>query len=173
MDDAELVRQALRGNRQAYAQLVEHYTPVLYGLCSARVWRHDVVPDLVQEAFTRAWRQLQTLTAPERFGPWLRGIARHLCSSWHRDMENRQRLFTDLAAQPDPLVAENPLRDDIDALMVEVRRLPLALREPLMLRLMNPQQSNSQLASYLDITLAAFNTRLTRARDLLRRRLRL
>jgi RNA polymerase sigma-70 factor (ECF subfamily) len=158
---------------QGFAQLVERYTPVLYALCRARVWRHDVVPDLVQEAFMRAWRQLHTLTAPERFGPWLCGIARNLCCSWRRDRENRQRLFTDLETQPDPLLAENPLREELDALMVEVRRLPVLLREALLLRLMNPQQSNEQLASHLDITVAAFNTRLTRARDLLRRRLRL
>ena len=49
--------------------------------------------DLVQEAFLRALRGLDTLADPARFGPWLVGIARHVCADWRKA---RAYLYADL-----------------------------------------------------------------------------
>jgi RNA polymerase sigma factor (sigma-70 family) len=143
MDDAGVVRHAQKGIGHAFAELVERYTPVLYALCRARVRRRDEVPDLVQEALLRAWQQLHTLTAPQRFGPWLCGIARHLCYSRRQDVQHtRETLFTDLDNQAEVLAVEMPATVAIPAtdrfgeLMAEWRRLPAHCREALLLRLM-------------------------------------
>src|SRR5262249_54230472 len=99
MDEADLVGRVLNGDRDAYAPLVEHYTPSVYELCRALVGRREEACDLAQEALLRALRDLASLQKPSRFGPWLLGIARNLCRDWHKDPENKQVPFTDLRAR--------------------------------------------------------------------------
>jgi RNA polymerase sigma-70 factor (ECF subfamily) len=176
MDDEAQVRQALNGNHRAFTQLVERYTPLVYAYIRARVRRPDVVPDLVQETFSRAWAQRHTLQDPARFGAWLFGIARNICNAYFRDQRNRAtRTFTDVSRldpRLDPPAPEGRPREDLEQLMAEVYRLPLLLRAPLLLRLFNPHLTYQQLAGLLNTTPEAVNRRLTRARNQLRRRLR-
>jgi RNA polymerase sigma factor (sigma-70 family) len=180
MTDDELVRQALSGDRTAYGKLVVCYTPLVRALCRARFWRADVVPDLVQETFTRGLQQLRTLQEPSKFGAWLLGIARNLCRAWRRDKENRRPCFSDITrdgpARLDPrLDPPAPVtlpRESTDHLMAEVRRLPCHLRETLLLYYTVERNTYQQVADLLNISPFAVNRRLTRARAILRRRLR-
>jgi len=49
MTDAELVRRAVAGDREAFADLVRMWSPRVLALCHARVRRADVAEDLAQE----------------------------------------------------------------------------------------------------------------------------
>lgn len=88
--DADLVRQSLRGRREAFAALVERYYRPVAGFVLKRVRRPEVVEDLVQETFLEAYRGLGTCR-PEQFGAWLFGIAHNRCGKWLR--RRRPALF--------------------------------------------------------------------------------
>jgi RNA polymerase sigma-70 factor (ECF subfamily) len=45
--------------------------------------------DIVQEAFVRAYRALETLRDPDKFGAWVYHIALKLCIDWVRKRERR------------------------------------------------------------------------------------
>jgi RNA polymerase sigma-70 factor (ECF subfamily) len=180
VDDEELVWQVLDGNRGAFTSLVERYTSSVYGLCVARVRRRDVVPDLVQETFSRAWVKLHTLQG--QFSTWLHGIARNVCNAYIEDLCRRQRGNQELwdrqrgnrrpDPQSDPFAPDDPLRDDVQRLMAEVHQLPWSLRLPLVMRYLEPSSTFQQIADRLKTTPAAIRQRLARARNRLRRRLR-
>jgi len=74
--DAELVveaRQSEAASGNAFSELVHRYQRMAYALALSLVPRDDV-DDVVQEAFLRAFRNLDLLADPTRFGVWLRRI---------------------------------------------------------------------------------------------------
>lgn len=82
--DDELVRRARRGTGGAFDALIERYqrraTAVAYRLLGNL---HDAL-EVCQEAFVRAFRGLDTLEDPRRFGPWLMRIVSNLSLNFRR-----------------------------------------------------------------------------------------
>lgn len=83
--DEQLVRRVLAGERAAFDTLVERYqkraTSVSYRLVGNV---HDAL-EVVQDAFIRAYRNVETLEEPARFGAWLLRIVTNLSLNFRRD----------------------------------------------------------------------------------------
>jgi len=82
--DADLVRRWSAGNKEAFAELTEHYYRPVCAFLWKRVQRTDLVEDLAQETFLEAFRSVKSLSHPEQFSTWLFGIARNRCGKWLR-----------------------------------------------------------------------------------------
>src|SRR3954449_3012483 len=102
MSDAELVRLARAGRAEAYAELVRRWAGRITALCHARVGRSHPADDLAQETLLRGFRALGSLSDPERFGPWLCGIALRACLDWRKARQNAQIPFSALGPDHDP-----------------------------------------------------------------------
>ena len=89
MTDGQPSRQALAGATPAYETLVRRWTPRVMGVCHARVGRAAAVEDPAQEAL-RGLRALASLADPEKFGPWLCGIASRTCLDWLKKSERSE-----------------------------------------------------------------------------------
>jgi RNA polymerase sigma-70 factor, ECF subfamily len=178
MSDAELVRQALAGQAEAYAELVRRWSPRVLAVCHARCGRADVAEDMAQEALLRGFRALATLTQPERFGAWLHGIALRACLDWLKARERKTVPFSALGNGCDPdsfrhhhdsAVAVD--RDDERRrVLAEVEALPAEYRTVIMLYYYE-NVTYRELAEMLGVSPATINARLTKARALLRARL--
>ena len=83
--DADLVRQTVAGGREAFDVLIERYqrraVSVSYRLLGNL---HDAL-EVCQEAFVRAYRNLESLENQERFGSWLLRIVTNLSLNCRRD----------------------------------------------------------------------------------------
>jgi RNA polymerase sigma-70 factor (ECF subfamily) len=180
MSDAELVRQTLAGQAEAYAELVRRWTPRVLAVCHARVGRAGAAEDLAQEALLRGYRALGSLSQPERFGAWLHGIALRACLDWLKARERRTVPFSALGSGCDPDGFPHPRdgtaepaldRDDERRrLLAEVEALPPEYRTVVMLYYYE-NVTYRELAETLGVSTATVNARLTRARALLRARL--
>lgn len=74
--DAEIVRDVIRGDREAFAGLVARHERAVWAT-AWRVLRDDhAAADAGQEAFLQAFHRLDSLRRPERFGVWVLRIAR-------------------------------------------------------------------------------------------------
>jgi len=73
-EQAELVRLALAGNKDAFVELIELHKDMVFGLAYQNSPDASEAEDTAQEAILRAYRDLRKLRAPERFGQWLYGI---------------------------------------------------------------------------------------------------
>jgi len=82
MSDGQLVNEVLSGRVESYDPLVRRWAARVLAVCHARVGRADAAEDLAQEALLRGLRALPTLSDPEKFGPWLCGIAVRCCLDW-------------------------------------------------------------------------------------------
>jgi RNA polymerase sigma-70 factor (ECF subfamily) len=173
MDDAELVRQVLAGNKEAYNSLALRWAGRVTALCHARLGRADLAEELAQETLVRGFEELPSLSEPARFGPWLAGIAANTCRDWLKARQNSQVPFSALpGGSPAVPAGPNPLReaersDDITRLKQAVEQLPEECRVVLML-FYYQQSSYRDIAYLLDVSPATVNARLTRARSLLR-----
>lgn len=104
-DDADLVRAARDGRRDAFDTLVSTYqrraTAVAYRLLGNL---QDAL-EVSQEAFIRAYRNLDSLERPERFGPWLLRIVTNLSLNFRRGRRPRLSL-------EDCVLSEDARRDE-------------------------------------------------------------
>ncbi len=174
MVDEELVRQALAGKSSAYDQLVRLWARRITAFCHARVRRIDIADELAQETLVRGYVALPTLSDPRRFGSWLCGIALRVCLDWLKRSERSEVSLNDddpadLSDEDSPGAAMDTLEEK-GRLLAEVERLPLKLREVIMLYYYQ-DTTYQELADLLGVSFATINARLTQARALLRERL--
>jgi RNA polymerase sigma-70 factor (ECF subfamily) len=177
--DAELVRCAAAGQSAAYGRLVRRWAGRVLAVCHARVGRTDAAEDLAQEAMLRGFVSIRTLQQPERFGAWLLGISRLVCLDWLKDRRRdeiplsaictvRANLERGFVEAPD--AGADEAEAEAERVLTEIEQLPEPYRETVLLFYYN-DMSYAELAALLDVTPAAINQRLTRARTILRARL--
>ncbi len=131
-----------------------------YWLCRDR----GRAEDIVQESFARAWKSWDSLKDPGALKSWLFSIVRNE----HLRAFDRKSLDMD-----DRDVEEIELpRDNTMDVAMDVRRtlgaLPLSLREPLVMQVLGGFTC-AEIAQALGTTEGAIMTRLTRARQAMRR----
>ena len=170
-DDA-LVLEVARGDRLAFARLVERHGARLMALAVRIVGNRAVAEEIVQEAFTRAWIQApnwrQKGEAGRAFAAWLSRVATNLAID-----QVRKPRTTPIEDAPEPV---DPAADAEDLLIAGERfvRLKAALatlppRQRAAIALTYDRGlSNIEGAAALETSVGAFELLLVRARRALR-----
>ena len=84
VEDADLIRQATRGNVESFNLLVSRWEKRVYNyLLRITAHREDAL-DLTQDTFLKAYQNLRKLDDPGRFAPWLYRIAHNEAYSMFR-----------------------------------------------------------------------------------------
>ena len=97
--DEDLVDLVLRGNRIAFACIVEKHRRWIYGLCARMLQSRDKADDTTQEVFARALEKMPMLNHRAKLVGWLKVIAVNQCLT----VIEREKLY-------DPLGGEEPDR---------------------------------------------------------------
>lgn len=168
--DAQVVRDVLAGDRDAYRLLVRRYGGVLHGHALRMAGSEDVAADLVQQALVKGYRKLASCREPDRVGAWLFRILANLA----RDHVRSPRR-SDVPLQALPELAEGRQGPEEAAVRAEARRrIRHALRQ------LTPEQqeafvlkhvegrSYEEIAAVMDTSVAALKMRVHRAREALR-----
>ena len=77
--DRDLVEQARRGDREAFAVLVHQVSDSLYAVAQRILRDPGLAEDALQNALVLAWRRIPHLREPERFEAWIHRILVHAC----------------------------------------------------------------------------------------------
>ena len=167
----ELVERSRRRDAEAFAALIRQYERVALAVAYAVVRDATAAGDVVQDAFLRAWERLADLREPERFGTWLCGIVRNLAVDSVRRRGTRERHAIDdsageLRSTQDP-VAELSRRERDQRLAEAVGSLDEVTRSVVVLRYYDNMPSK-RIGELLELTPAAVDMRLSRARAQLR-----
>jgi RNA polymerase sigma-70 factor (ECF subfamily) len=182
-DRADMERLAA-GQDAALNDLMErHATPVFHFLCRM-VGNEDDASDLAQETFVRVFRARASFRTGGKFSTWLFTIAANLARNHFRwrarhpnvsleteTGEAEQTLGSTLPAK-DPAPNEQALATErAAAVRAAVGRLPEDLREAIVLCEWE-ELSVADAAAVLETTPKAVESRLYRARQILRERLK-
>jgi RNA polymerase sigma-70 factor (ECF subfamily) len=76
--EAEIVARVLKGDRQAYALLVDEYKSPIYNLAYRMTGNSEDADDLTQETFIRAYQYLWRYDTSRKFFTWLYALALNL-----------------------------------------------------------------------------------------------
>jgi RNA polymerase sigma-70 factor (ECF subfamily) len=172
-----LVRAAQRGDREAYSRLVERYRTVVAAAVYATVRRLDVVEDLAQEVFIKAFGALEELREPARFAGWIRIIAVHAATDWlrgHRSEVHLDKLAEDGVEISAPAAVPGGAIEDAEernAVLSALAGLREDYREIVILKHLEGY-SYREIADMLGMSVTAVGEKLSRVRALLRKKLK-
>lgn len=138
-DDRDVVRQAVKGNREAFDILVEKYYKKIYNLAYRFVGDAEEANDLAQEIFTAAYQNLKKFRGDAKFSTWLFQIATNRGKNRFKYLKRRgyfagrgqqesdderdssQRAIPDYSTNPETLLAGKQIQkivqdaiDDLD-----------------------------------------------------------
>jgi len=171
-NDAELVRRVLGGDTPAFNALVERYANALSSLAYLKTGHADEAQDIVQEAFLAAYRGLDTLVDPERFGAWMRGIVSNLARK-HLERRSRDQRFRGMpgeAPAPRDPAEEWARLDSAQQVMRVLERLDERRREVVLLHYFEDMRVE-EIASFIQKPAGTVKRLLAEARAIAKREL--
>lgn len=174
--DHALIEAAQRGERSALDAFVRRNDRWVRGVIYATCGSAQMVDDVVQHVWTRVWQQLGTLADPARWRGWLYTLARNAAIDAGQAAARRRKRQVALdetapAASREMDPARRLIRDEQERRVLSaIRGLPAIYREPFILRHLD-DWTYAQIAEALDMPVDTVETRLVRARRLLRQAL--
>jgi RNA polymerase sigma-70 factor (ECF subfamily) len=181
--DQELVERVQRGDKNAYNLLVTKYQHKVANLVSRYVRNQSDVPDLVQEAFIKAYRALANFRGESAFYTWLYRIAVN-CAKNHSVALGRKPPGTDIDvddaefydtgealrenASPEKILLTEEIKKVIFDTM---EQLPEDLRLAINFRELEGL-SYEEIAVIMDCPVGTVRSRIFRARDAIEKKIR-
>lgn len=176
--DIKLVNAAIRGDQQAYADLMDRYRDTIFYMLLKMVKNKSDADDLTIEAFGKAFKNIHQYTPTYAFSTWLFKIASNNCIDFLR---KKKANTVSLEGQPDeagndvPLAIQADIRDPEEDLIKKqkailmhnvVEKLKPRYRELVRLRYFK-EYSYDEIAQEMDIPIGTVKAQLFRARELL------
>jgi len=172
------------GHDAALNDLMErHATPIFHFLCRM-VGNEEDANDLAQETFVRVFKSRASFRMDQKFSTWLFTIAANLARNHFRwrtrhpnisleaeNPETEQSLGSTLPANQPPPSEQAVAAERAAAVRAAVKNLPEDLREAIVLCEWE-ERSLAAAAAILETTPKAVESRLYRARGILRERLK-
>ena len=176
LTDGELATLSCAGRQDAFAEIVRRHRDRMYRSALASLGNPDDALDVVQDAFIAAHRSLKRFDTTREMRPWLARITLNRC----RDRLRNRRVLRFLmpfgaGGSPIEMIEDDQPRHDsatadkqeLAQAMRAISKLPVAIREPLILRTIEGL-SQAETAATLGITEKAVETRVRRGRQSLR-----
>jgi RNA polymerase sigma-70 factor (ECF subfamily) len=182
-DELKLVRAAKAGDIGAFEQLVHRYDRNVFRIAQHITQNREDAEDVVQDAFLKAYENLNNFQEQSKFYTWLVRIAVNealmrlrrrrpermvsLDEEIKTDEDSMPREVADWSPNPEQLYTQSELRD---ILTKTIQGLPSSFRTVFVLRDVEGL-STEETAEALDLSIPAVKSRLLRARLQLRERL--
>jgi len=165
-NDQEQVNYDIMDKKRKYALLIEAHSQDLYKYALWLCKDKNMAEDVMQEAFLRAWKSLDSLREAKAAKGWLFTIFRR---EHARQFERKQFQYQDVEEMDTIADAQMGYdnRPEAYALRNALKRLPEDYREPLEMQVLGGF-SCDEIAIILDISSSAVMTRLFRARKKMR-----
>lgn len=169
------VAAARGGDRQAFEAIVRGLQRPVYGLCLRLLSNESEASEVAQEAFLRAWSNLDRYDARRPFELWLMAIARNLCLDLLRrrsrartqDVEDLHETLASKAPSQEELAIERQAHRSLEEAM---ETLSAQDREVLALYYVQ-RRTTRQIAEIMDVAPGTIMARLFRAREKLRKQM--
>jgi RNA polymerase sigma-70 factor, ECF subfamily len=172
-------RQDVRSQDQVVEDLVRQHARLVYRIAYAVLRQHHDAEDATQETFIRVLRYSRKLAAVQDHKTWLARIAWRVAVDRSKRLVRRKESSLDDPHQTfggvtssDAAADDTVLGKEIGSLLERmIAALPEKLREPLVLSTID-EMSPREVAATLRINEAAVRSRVFRARQILREKLR-
>lgn len=166
--DSELVKESLKGNYDAYAELVNKYSNLVYAVAVSKTRDAYQAEDIAQEVFVKAWMNLSHLGEGEKFSSWLITITKNQCMDVLR---KKTRLKEEAKGHELPESQELLHKSGLKELLWDaLDTLEEKYRVVLVMNYITGYTAK-EISSLLSISQSAIESRLRRAKENLKREL--
>ncbi len=165
-EEAETIRAAQRGNRAAFAQLVERYWDRLYRWLYHLTRNRHAAEDLTQETFLRALAAIHTFRPGSNFRAWVFRIGHNNFVNQKRAERRTKHQLPEDDVVPTTTTTEQDTetREVLEVVQKAVAELPADFRIALQLRV-GEELSFREVAQILGITEETARWRVFKARQ--------
>ncbi len=177
-----IIKKIKRGHREAFAEIVEMYKIPVFNICLRMVRIPQEAEDLAQEAFIRAYTNIDTYETDRKFSTWLFRIATNLSIDYLRKKKPDTSLDAEISgtdgytighqvAAADPLPEQQLLTRETQAFVQDaIMALPVKYRSAIILKYIQ-DLSLKEISDILEIPVATVKTRIHRGREALKQAL--
>lgn len=170
--DRELLASFVAGEESSFTALVHKYAGLVMGVCRRTTRDSHYAEDAFQATFIVLATNARKVRDPDALSSWLHGVAYRVSLRVNRQSArqlNCEVSDADMSTLDDPFdqLSTKFANQKTDE---ELHRLPDKLRTPMILRY-TMGKSNAQIADQLNLSVAAVEGRLKRAKSTLRMRL--
>lgn len=182
LEDDKFVKRAIEGDQDAYKELMDKYQKPLYFHVLKMVRNHEQVEDLVQEAFMKAFRNLNSYNTNYAFSTWLYRITTNHTIDYLRKKKLKTTSINDPVKTKDGEM-EIQISDDAETDREIIRKerktiihnaindLPKKYRRVIEMRHLQ-ELSYQEIADQLDLPLGTVKAHIFRAREMLYKELK-
>jgi RNA polymerase sigma-70 factor (ECF subfamily) len=104
----DIIESSKKGNRQAQYQLYKLYSKAMFNICFRMMNDRADAEDMLQEAFSEAFRRLGSFRYESTFGAWLKMIVINKCINEIKRKKAQLEFFDDMS----PFEDEEDLTDE-------------------------------------------------------------
>jgi RNA polymerase sigma-70 factor (ECF subfamily) len=164
--DPAVLRDAQRGNEQAFSAIVRAYQTPVYNYVLRLTGDRSLAEDLTQDVFLRVYQGLPRFSLRCKFTTWLFQVTKNRVLDELRARERRPQSVINLDDLPTLEALDPPIEEGetIDALWRAVHELNPDLKMALLLRDIVGLPYN-EIADSLEITLSTVKWRIFKARE--------
>ena len=174
--EQEIIKKVLDGDANAFEEIVLANQKNVYNLALKMTKNEDDALDISQEAFVKAYRQLEAFRGDSKFSVWLYRLTYNLCIDFLRKKPKTQVVsisayqqesgdfpdleLPDVRELPEDSVSRRELRKEIAE---GINKLSQSHREIIIMREIN-DMSYTEIAETLGISEGTVKSRIARAR---------
>ena len=166
------VLQSRNGDPAAFEMLIRAHQRMIHSLTYRMTGSLEDAEDLAQEAFIRAYRQLDSYQGTAKFSSWLYRIAVNACLNWRQRENRRGQIHASWAESNDALQPEPASPGGEDATTQEVQaalmKLPAKQRAAIVLTVYDGH-NHAEAAKILGCSETTVSWRVFAARRKLKR----
>jgi RNA polymerase sigma-70 factor, ECF subfamily len=166
IDDRPIARKAKQGDDQAFRILLDRYFKRIFKLVYRITHDVSVCEDITQEAFIRAFQNLEHYNHHQPFYPWMCRIAVNLSLNHLRDKKEVVEFNEHIDIPVNQLDTLESIHRDrlVDEVNKAIEKLSPPLRAALVLRVYE-DMSYKEIAIALETNLGTVMSRIHRARE--------
>jgi len=164
----ELIKQAKKGNKEAFTKLIELNLPKLYKIARAKLSEELDIEDVIQETLMKAYLNLNRLKSVDKFSLWLTKILVNECNNIYRKSKVIHIQYDDYVI-PVNVEYENAL--DNEMMYSKIMNLLEPEDRIIMVLYYSNGYTTKQISEIININENTIKGRLKRAKENLREKL--
>jgi RNA polymerase sigma-70 factor (ECF subfamily) len=159
MTDLDRVERCLKGEREAFDEIVRQYQRPIYRVCFRYAHNAEDAYDLAQDAFMKAYQGLRSFNRRASFKTWLYRVAINNCINYLRRQQTRgEDVGVDGAVDQSVHIHELAERNQqLELMRAALEKLPPRQQSALKLRVYE-QMSYEEIAIVLKCTVSTAKT---------------
>ena len=171
-DNGDLITRFKGGDLSGFEELVRKYQDRVYNLCRYMIQDTQDAQDAAQDAFLKAYQNLKAFKPDASLYTWLYRIAVNTCLDYKKkscpEQAEDESVIDDLASTDASPEQRYQSKEIGRAIQAALQKLPEPLRAAIVLKEIE-ELSYEEIAVVLDTALGTVKSRISRAREELRR----